>query len=119
MGLYKWERLSIDLASAPGAFKKLILNGLSHEIALVYLHDIIIFGRTFQEHLERLELILCRLKEAGLKVKESKCRFFQKKFIFSDILCQTTAITIHAKKVDSILASETSNSFNVKQSKTC
>ena len=42
----------------------------------MYVDDIIIFGRTFQEQLERLELILCRLKEAGLGTKGLKCRFF-------------------------------------------
>ena len=39
--------------------------------------DIIIFGRTFNEHLERLELALKRLKNANIKLKPSKCSFGQ------------------------------------------
>ena len=49
MGLYKWKRLPMGLASAPGAFQnlmELILAGLSYEVALVYLDDIINFGRS-------------------------------------------------------------------------
>ena len=46
MGLYKWRRLPMDLASAPGVFQnlmELIKSGLSYEVALVYLDDIIKF----------------------------------------------------------------------------
>ena len=85
MGLYKWKRLPMGLTSAPGAFQylmELILAGLSYEVALIYLDDIIIFGKSFEEHLSRLELVLCRTKEAGLKIKGSKCRFFQKRTNF-------------------------------------
>ena len=79
MGLYKWKRLPMGLASAPGAFQnlmELIMSGLSYEVASVYLDDIIIFGRSFEEHLNRLDLVLGRLKDAGLKIKGSKFRFF-------------------------------------------
>ena len=43
----------MGLASAAGAFQnlmELIMAGLSYEVALVYLDDIIIFGRSFEEH---------------------------------------------------------------------
>ena len=77
MGLYKRKRLSMGLASAPGAFQnlmELIMSGLSYEVALVYLDDIIIFGRSFEEHLNRLYLVLGRLKDAGLKILEERNR---------------------------------------------
>ena len=77
MGLYKWKRLPMGLASAPGAFQnsmELIMAGLSYEVALVYLDDGMIFGRSFEEHCSRLYLVLGRLKDAGLKTKGSKCR---------------------------------------------
>ena len=69
MGLYKWKRLPMGLASAPGALQnlmELIMAGLSYEVALVYLDDIIIFGRAFEEHLNRLDHVLGQLKDAGL-----------------------------------------------------
>ena len=65
MGLYKWKRLSMGFASAPGAFqnlKELIMSGLSYEVDLVYLDDIIFFDRSFEEHLNRLDPYLGDLK---------------------------------------------------------
>ena len=46
LGLYKWKRLPMGLASAPGAFQNLmeiIFADLSYEIVLVYLDDLIVF----------------------------------------------------------------------------
>ena len=65
--------------SAPGSFQnmmELILAGLLHEVASINFEDIIIFPRSFEEHLSQLELLLCRIKEARLNMKGSKCRFF-------------------------------------------
>ena len=53
LGLYKWKRLPMGLASSPGAFKNLMMLffvGLSYEMALVYLDDVIVFGRNFVEN---------------------------------------------------------------------
>ena len=50
----------------------LVLKGLCWSDCLVYLDDIIIFGRTLQEHRERLSLVLSRLSEAGFKINPKK-----------------------------------------------
>ena len=51
---------------------ELIFSSLSYEVALVYLDDNIVFGKNFEEHLERLELAFGRLEKIGLKIKGSK-----------------------------------------------
>lgn len=48
-------------------------------ICLVYLDDVIIFGCTFEEHLFHLKEVFEGFREAGLKLKLSKC---SNKFIF-------------------------------------
>ena len=50
MGLYKWK-WCMGIASAPGALQnlmELIFGGLSYEVALLYLVDIIVFGKNFE-----------------------------------------------------------------------
>ena len=43
----------------------------------MYIDDVIILGKSFHEHFRNLQEVLQRLWEAGLKLKPSKCTFFQ------------------------------------------
>ena len=43
--------------------------------------DIIIFSDTFEEHLDRIERVLLRLRECGLKLNPKKCSFCQEEKI--------------------------------------
>ncbi|KRY00880.1 Retrovirus-related Pol polyprotein from transposon 17.6, partial [Trichinella patagoniensis] len=53
------------------------LRGLTWKTCLVYLDDIIVFGKTEEEHLERLEGVLSRLQSVGLKIKPEKCQLMR------------------------------------------
>jgi hypothetical protein len=53
-----------------------VLSGLTWKTCLVYLDDIIIFSRTFENHLANLREVFERLKEAHLKLSPKKCHFF-------------------------------------------
>ena len=55
----------------------LVLAGLNYEICLIYIDDIIIFSKDLNEHLDRLEVLLQRLEEAGLKIRPDKCEMLQ------------------------------------------
>jgi len=61
---------------------ELILAGLTYEICLIYLDDILVFSRTFEEHCLRLGAVLDRLDKHTLKLKPSKCHLFQRKVSF-------------------------------------
>ena len=79
-GKYQFEAVPFGLAQAPAYFQQLIsmvLQGCS-DFAMAYLDNIIIFSKNEAEHLEHIEIIFQKLKEAGLKLKESKCDFFKK-----------------------------------------
>ena len=45
--------------------------------AMTYLDDIIIFSKNELEHLEHLEEVFHQLRQAGQKMKCSKCDFFK------------------------------------------
>lgn len=54
-----------------------ILAGLNWQICLLYLDDDIIFAETFDEHLQRLDQVITKIKEANLKLSPKKCSFFR------------------------------------------
>lgn len=77
-GLYEFTRLPFGLSNAPATFQRLmdrVLNRLKWTACLVYLDDILVFGRTFEEHQERLDLVLNALCKAKLILNLEKCLF--------------------------------------------
>ena len=81
-GLYEWDVKPFGLCNAPSTFTRLmelVLKGFHWKICLIYLDDVIVMGRTFEEELERLEQVFERLVWAGLKLKPKKCFLFQKR----------------------------------------
>ena len=79
-GLHKFKVMPFGLCNAPTTFQRLmnlILSGLQWRSCLVYLDDIIVHGKNFEDHLYNLELVFDRIKEAGLKVQPTKCSFFK------------------------------------------
>lgn len=79
-GLYEFTSLPFGLKTAPATFQRLMelaLCGLQWTSCLIYLDDVIVFSPDFDSHVERLESVLQRLGDAGLKLKPDKCHFFQ------------------------------------------
>ncbi len=84
-GCYQFTRLSFGLSGSPGLFQRLadlIFIGLTWDALLVFLDDIIIFGRTVEEHLNRIEQVFQRLSRANLKITPAKCHFFKREVNF-------------------------------------
>lgn len=81
MGLFGANRMPFGLQNAPSTFQRLMtccFGDLNFTHLLIYLDDLIIFSKTFNEHLERLQLVFDRLREHGLKLKPSKCQLVRK-----------------------------------------
>lgn len=86
-GLFHFKVTPFNLKNATSTFERLmeiVLRGLLWHICLVYIDDIIVFSKTFAEHLERLQTVMDRLKSTGLKLKPKK--FFISDFIFQSLV---------------------------------
>ena len=81
---------------------ELILVGLRFETCLIYLDDTIVYGRTFQEELERLEEVFRRFVSAGLKLKPSKCVLFQKSVAYLGHIVSENGIETDPAKVERV-----------------
>lgn len=84
-GLYKFVRMPFGLTNAPATFQMVmdsILSDRKWTAALVYSDDIICFGATFEEHLQRLASVMDALKGSGLTVQPKKCQFAVRKIHF-------------------------------------
>ncbi|UYV73599.1 K02A2.6-like [Cordylochernes scorpioides] len=81
-GLYEFQVLPFGLTGAPGHFERImdtLLAELKWSECMVYLDDIIVYGRDIREHNVRLTNVLECFRGAGLSLKPSKCRFAYQK----------------------------------------
>lgn len=78
-GQFEFNRMPFGLVNAPSVFQRTInkiLKEAKIKYAIVYMDDILIPSKDFEEGLLRLEEVLQLLKEGGLTLKLSKCHFF-------------------------------------------
>ena len=81
-GLFEFRVMPFGLTNAPAVFQRLmeqVLAGLNPEkgpdFVKVYIDDVLVFSPTLADHLLHLQRVFNRIREAGLKLKPTKCRF--------------------------------------------
>ena len=78
------------------------LGDLNLHWCIIYLDDIVIFSKDLASHLERLEVVLKKLEEAGLKLKPSKCELFQWQIAYLGHVISTQAVATDKGKIKAI-----------------
>ena len=104
-GKFQFTSLPQGFINSSSIFQRtmnLILSGLSWEYLLVYIDDILIFSRSFEEHLIHLENVFKKLKEYKLVVKLSKCEFAKDELLFLGHIINSKGICADPKKVSVI-----------------
>ena len=94
--------MPFGLCNAGATFQRLMdlsLTGLNLEVCLANLDDIIIFSRTPEQHLVRLEQVLERLRRVNLKLKLSKCCLMQVQVNFLGHVISGEGIATDLEKV--------------------
>ena len=87
-GLFEMTRMPFGLCNATATFQRMMSKALGRisnkygNLVLCYIDDILVATRTVQEHLERLREVFDCLRNAGLKIKASKCQFFETEIKF-------------------------------------
>jgi len=77
-GLFRYRRLFYGLKSAPALFQSVIdaiFQGIEGVVS--YIDDILIKGRDYEDCLSTLCKVLARLAKNNVKIKYSRCRWFE------------------------------------------
>ena len=105
LGLYQFTVLPFGLCNAPSTFERMmetLLKGMIGKDCLVYLDDVIVFGRTMWECLARLEDVLGRVAEAGLKLRSDKCHLFEPEVRFLGHVVSKAGIATDPEKLRTV-----------------
>ena len=83
-GKFQYKYMPFGLRNGPAVFQRLMDNLLHRDkqFSQVYIDDIAIFSATWEEHCQHIDVVLGRLKEAGLTAKVAKCQWAQTRVEF-------------------------------------
>lgn len=111
-GLFQFTVVPFGLKNAPSLFQRVmnsIFTGLLWKCCLLYMDDLLVFSKTFEEHIEALEKVFQRAKDRNLKFHPLKCELFLEKIEFLGHEVSAAGIHTSPKKVDTILRIMTPN----------
>jgi hypothetical protein len=80
VGLFEFITMPFGLSGAPATFQRLmnsVLRGILGKFCAAYLDDIIVYSETESSHLQHLQEVFRRLRDAGLRLKTRKCVLFR------------------------------------------
>ena len=81
----------------------LLLAGIQWTSCLVYLDDIIVLGKTFQNHLQHLSQVFQKLRDANLKLKVQKCSFCQESVQFLGHIVSSKGLAADPAKIQRVV----------------
>ena len=95
--------MPFGLSNAPAVFQRLRLNPEDGQAFVsVYIDDILIYSRSLEEHITHLRLVLERIKDAGLKLKLSKCAFVRQEVEYLGHVLTPEGLKTNPKLVESV-----------------
>lgn len=98
--------MQMGLSTASATFQRLmelVLQGLNWRTCIIYLDDIVVYGNTLEQHLQRVDEVLGKIKESGLKLKPGKCHLLQESVNFLGHVVSKDGVLPSADKVAKIL----------------
>ncbi|KAI3375884.1 hypothetical protein L3Q82_004150 [Scortum barcoo] len=105
LGFFQFERMPQGITGAPATFQRLMekaVGDMNLLEVLVYLDDLIVFGRTLEEHEERLLKVLDRLAEVGLKISVDKCQFCLPKVKYLGHIVSADGVSPDLAKIEAV-----------------
>lgn len=103
--LFEFNRVPFGLATGAAVLSRLldyVLGDLKLHCVFNYLDDLVVYSKTFEEHLQHLSLVFQKLLGAGLTVKPSKITLARKQVSFLGHLVSGHSITIDQQRTKAL-----------------
>lgn len=104
-GHFEFRVMSFGLTGAPGTFQDAMNSTLApfpRKFVLVFFDDILIFSKTYEEHLEHLQLVFQQLQVHEWKIKLSKCAFAQTSIAYLGHVISDAGVATDPQKVATV-----------------
>ena len=102
-GRFCFNRIPFGITSAPEHFQKCMSEILTNLDGVVcQMDDIVVFGKSYHEHDQRLRAALKRIRDAGLTLNKEKCQFSQMEVKFFGHIVDDNGVRPDPNKVQAI-----------------
>jgi len=105
-GLFEWLVMPFGLCNAPATFMRLmneLMRPFIDDFVIVYLDDILVYSRSWEEHLDHVERVFEVLRKGELKLNSKKCEFGQRELVYLSFIVGNGTKKIDPGKVEVIL----------------
>ena len=116
-GLFEYVRLPFGIHSAVSMFQRTMEIVLAEiEGCIVYIDDIVVTGKTEQDHRRNLARVLQRLQDVGMKIKAEKFHFMLDKITYLGHTLSAAGITPSLERTQAMANAKPPSSVNELQS---
>jgi len=108
-GLFQFKRMPFGYHNGPVVFQRVMQGVLALFLwifALVYIDDIVIFSKSFEDHLVHVELVLKAIRDARITLSPRKCHFGYQSLMLLRQKVSRLGLSTHKEKVDAIIQLE-------------
>src|SRR6202453_4088320 len=105
-GLWQFVRMPFGYKNGPSIFQCIMQNVLAPFLwifVLVYINDIVIFSKSFDEHLDHLDQVFKAVAETGITLATTKCHFAYQSLLLLGQKVSRLGLSTHMEKVSAIL----------------
>ena len=102
---YAFKYMPFGLNNAPSTFQRFVnrvFNGFINEFVNIYIDDIIVYSKTFEDHIKHLRKVFERLDEYQLRLHPEKCSFLCKEVKFLGFIIGPKGILPDPKRAEAI-----------------
>jgi hypothetical protein len=104
-GHFEFKVMAFGLTGAPGTFQEAMNSTLSpylRKFVLVFFYDILIYSKTYEDHVQHICLVLELLDKDQWKVKFSKCTFAQREIAYLGHVISEAGVGTDPSKIAAI-----------------
>ena len=104
-GIIRDNHKPFRLRNAPATFQRMMGNafrGLIGKNCFAYIDDIVVLGKTLQQHNQNLELVLDKIEKLGLKLEPTKCKYLKPELEYLGYLITKDGVKLNPLKIKAI-----------------
>lgn len=104
-GQFEWLVMPFGLCNAPATYQRMmhaVLGNMMYNSVVCYIDDILIYSRSFEEHVRHLKEVFDRLHRWGLLLKPAKCEFLKSEIAFLGHIVTAQGVRTDPKKLEKV-----------------